>query len=245
MRKQNIKTWRLLVAPTHHAGFATIPSSLLQVGSLRRLVSLPTGSRPDHWRLELLFERHPGPKRALPPRRDVLVQDVLPTAAQRYDVAVSVCENMCESETCMDSKSSSTTVSTNWVLFASNIFEPVLRQGVSDQDKRALSSLAWGANMLLARSCGADLEDHQSVFRTLWRVHRSWSLAIPAEFRTPVSHEIVLSAAMSAWLHNVPELSLLTLLSFHCLFRPAGSQATSMVRRENCWWIPLNTLRKV
>ena len=134
------------IGPTHRAGLATVPSSLLQVGSLRRLVSLPTGSRPDHWRLELLFERHPGPKHALPPRRrDVLVQDVLLTSAQRYDDMtwpVSVCENMCESETCMDSKSSSTTVSTNWVLFASNIFEPVLRQGVSDQDKRALSSLA-------------------------------------------------------------------------------------------------------
>ena len=131
------------IGPTHRAGLATIPSSLLQVGSLRRLVSLPTGSRPDHWRLELLFERHPGLKRALPPRRrDVLVQDVLLTSAQRYDVAVSVCENMCESETCMDSKSSSTTVSTNWVLFASHIFEPVLRQGVSNQDKRAISSLA-------------------------------------------------------------------------------------------------------
>ena len=81
------------IGPTHRAGLATIPSSLLQVGSLRRLVSLPTGSRPDHWRLELLFERHPGPKRALlPRRRDVLVQDVLLTSVQRYDVAVSVCE---------------------------------------------------------------------------------------------------------------------------------------------------------
>ena len=36
--------------------------------------------------------------------------------------------------------------------------------------------------VLLSRSCGADQEDCQSVFRTLWRVHRSWSLAIPAEF---------------------------------------------------------------
>ena len=74
--------------------------------------------------------------------------------------------------------------------------------------------------MLLARSCGVDLEDHQIALRTLWRMHRSWSLAIPAEFRTPVSHEILLSVAVSAKLQNVPELSLLTLLSFHCLLRP-------------------------
>ena len=32
----------------------------------------------------------------------------------------------------------------------------------------------WRRHVLLARSCGADLKDHQSVFRTLWRVHRSW-----------------------------------------------------------------------
>ena len=56
--------------------------------------------------------------------------------------------------------------------------------------------------VLPARSCGADLEDRQSVFRTLWRVHGSWFLAILAEFRTPVSHEIVLSIAMSLWLYN-------------------------------------------
>ena len=68
--------------------------------------------------------------------------------------------------------------------------------------------------VLMAKSCGADLEDHQSVFRTLWRVQRSRSLAIPAE--------IVLSVA--AWLQNVPELPLLTLLSFHCLFRPTEAR---------------------
>ena len=51
------------------------------------------GSRPDCWRNELLYragdiERHPCPKRALLLRgRDVLVQDVLLTTAQRYDVA--------------------------------------------------------------------------------------------------------------------------------------------------------------
>ena len=60
--------------------------------------------------------------------------------------------------------------------------------------------------VLSAPSCGADLEDHQRVFGTLWRVHGSCSLAILAELRTPVSHEIALSVATSAWLHDVPEL---------------------------------------
>ena len=85
-------------------------------------------------RVVLDVERHPGPKRALPLRgRDVLVPDVLPTITQRHDVAVVEFENICESETSMGSKSSSITIS------ASNIFEPILRQGSSDRDKQALS----------------------------------------------------------------------------------------------------------
>ena len=55
-------------------------------------------------------------------------------------------------------------------------------------------------------------------------VHQSWSLAIPAVFSTPMSHEIVMSLATSAWLHNFPALSLLTLLSFHCLLRLAETR---------------------
>ena len=45
-------------------------------------LALPMGSQPDYW------QGHPGPTCALPLRgRDVLVQAVLPTTAQRYDVA--------------------------------------------------------------------------------------------------------------------------------------------------------------
>ena len=47
--------------------------------------------------------------------------------------------NICDSVTFMDSKNSSTTVSTNWVISASDIFELVFRCRASD--KRALSSL--------------------------------------------------------------------------------------------------------
>ena len=57
-------------------GPATITSSLLRVGSERRLGS------PCPWD----HHQHPAPKRALSLRgRDVFVQDVLPTTAQRYD----------------------------------------------------------------------------------------------------------------------------------------------------------------
>ena len=79
----------LPIAPTHHAGLATIPSSLLRVVSVRRLDSpcpwdldQNTGERNccvvEVTSKEILYQ-----KRALPPRgRDVLVQDVLPTSAR-------------------------------------------------------------------------------------------------------------------------------------------------------------------
>ena len=51
------------------------------------------------------------------------MQDVLPTA-QRYDRAVAEVENCLEPETSMGSKSSSITVSINWVISAFNLFEP-------------------------------------------------------------------------------------------------------------------------
>ena len=201
----------MLIAPTHHAGLATIPLLLLKVGSLRRLESLCP------WDLDqttgLLYregdiERNPGPKRALHPRgRDIMVH-VLPTAVQRYDVAVSEFEEY---------------------LRVRDIhgLEELVSNGVNELGHACIQYLqVWFASgsprsgqagtlisslrrhVLSARPCGADLEDHQSVFRTSWRVHGSWSLAIPAEFRTSVSHGIVLSVATSAWHHDVPEPSL-------------------------------------
>ena len=99
-RKQRIRKRRLPIAPTHHAGLATIPSSLPRVGSLRRLDSLcpwdldqTTGER-NCCTVGVAAGEILGPKKREFPlrRRDVLVQDVLPTAAQRYDVAVSELE---------------------------------------------------------------------------------------------------------------------------------------------------------
>ena len=73
---------------------------------------------------------------------------------------------------------------------ASSIFLPALRQAVSGRVKRALIS-RWRRYVLLARSCDADLEDHQSVFRTLWPVHRSWSLALPSSERRCLMNRVV------------------------------------------------------
>ena len=85
--------------------------------------------------------------------------------------------------------------------------------------------------VLPTRSCGADLEDRQCVFRTLWRVHRRWSLAIPAELRTPLSHEIVLSTTTSAWLRKCPRTFL---LPFHCLLCPVEARHLPYCDVETC-----------
>ena len=60
--------------------------------------------------------------------------------------------------------------------------------------------LIWKTTKVYAARCEVCTEDGPS-------------LALPSS----VSHEIVLSAATYARLSNVPELSLVTLLSFHCL----------------------------
>ena len=96
----------------------------------------------------------------------------------------------------------------SWVISAFNIFEPALRQGTVGPGQSGTLISGLRRCVRRALSCGADLEDYQTVFRTLWRVHRCWSPGIPTEFRTPASHEIALSVAVSAWLQNVPELSL-------------------------------------
>ena len=176
------------------------------------------GSRPDHRRNELLYragdiERHRGPERALPSRgRDILVQDGMPTTAQRWDAAVS------EFERCLR------------VRDMHGIQELVnLGRGCIQHIRTCFASGSLGPGqagtlisgvrryVLLPRACGADLEYHQSVFRALWGVHRSWSLAIPAEFK------------------NVPELSPFTFdAPFVALFvGTSEGQSTSMVRREN------------
>ena len=166
----------------------------------------------------MTFERNPGSQRALHPRgRDVLVQDVRPTAAQRYDVAVSEFEEYLR-------------------VRDTHGLEEVVRDGPNGFCRACIQYLqvcfasgslkkGYAGTLISARSSGADPEDRHSVFRTLWRVHRSWFFTIWAELRLPVSQEIVLSVATPTWLRNVPELSLLTLLSFHCLLCPAeGSQ---------------------
>ena len=184
----------LLICPSHRAGVATIPSSSLPVGSVRRLDSLSLWDLDQTIRRkELLYrggdiERNPGPKtltffaRAGCPGAGTC----RPPLRNAMTCPFQNLKNSCESDTFMGSKNLSTAASINLVMPASSIFESALRQaalGRSSGYSGLMVVLIWRTT--------------HSVFRTLWRAHRSWSLAIPAEFRTPVSHEIVLDVAAS------------------------------------------------
>ena len=113
-------------------------------------LSLPMGSTTLLAK-ELLYrgggiDINPGPKRALPPRgRDVLVQDVLPTTAQLYDVTASEFEEYLRVRDSHGSKNSLAAVSMIWVTPVSNISESGLREAASGRGRRAHSSLAGGA----------------------------------------------------------------------------------------------------
>ena len=108
------------------------------------------------------IERHPGPERAYSSRgRDVVVQDVMPTTAQRYDGAVPDFEKLLGVrdilvlEELLDHGLNE--------LGPFSIFEPALHQVPSDRQAGTLTS-GLRRYVLPARSCDADLEDHQTVF---------------------------------------------------------------------------------
>ena len=195
---------KLLIASTHHAGLASIPSSLLQVGSLRLLDSLcpwdlyqTTGERTccivEMTLKEILVQNAHFIREVVTSWTScpLLLTDVMWPYQSSKDTG--------ESETFMDSKNLQATVSLIWVMLASSTFESacfVSRSLVLGNTGTLISGLR--RHVFSARSCGGDLDDHQSVFRTLWRFHGSWCFAILAEFRTLVSHEGVLSMATLA-----------------------------------------------
>ena len=89
------KEMGLLMGPTHNAGFASIPSSFLRVGSTLSMGSPCTWDRDQITGetncciVRVTSKDILGSKRALPSRgRGVLIQDILPTTAQHVDVAV-------------------------------------------------------------------------------------------------------------------------------------------------------------
>ena len=187
-RKRRNQT-ELLIGPTPHAGLATIPSSSLRVGSVRGLDSLCQWDRNQTTGEPICCIVDVTSKDILDQNAHILCEDgtswcrtCCPRLRNDMTWPFQNLMNTSESETFKELVNSGLNqlgracIQYLRVCFASGS----LGQG---QGSALISGLR--RYVLLAPSCGADLEDHQSVFRTLWRVHRSWPLAIPAEFSTP------------------------------------------------------------
>ena len=167
----------LLTAPTRHAALATIPPLLFRVGSVRRLDSPCPWDRDQTTGESNCCIVEVTSKDILDQNGHFLVQGVLSTTAKR-DGCFEIRKTFCESETFMDSKSVNHGLN-ELGRVCIQYLRTCFAAGSLGQGQAGTLLSGLGRYVLLARSCGADLEDHQSVFRTLWRVHRSWSLSIP------------------------------------------------------------------
>ena len=78
--------------------------------------------------------------------------------------------------------------------------------------------------LLLARAMGAQFDDHVPHLRALWRIHKSWMLTVPREFRSPVNFRVALACTVASLLAGHVLLALLCLLQFRCLLRPAAAR---------------------
>jgi len=72
----------------------------------------------------------------------------------------------------------------------------------------------------IARALGAQVEDPGFALQPLWRIHKTWLLSIPAEFRSAIDFRFTLAIGLRAWRWGYRGLCLLFLTAFHCLLRP-------------------------
>ena len=190
-----------------------------------------SGRSSDHWRLQQLLvsgdiEPHPGPPKKRPaPSQDLLQADILPSSAARYANALLEFEQFLAVR---DIKSVSELARAglpclvDWTV---RYLRASFYGGCLSASQVWTLLAALRRYVTLVRTLGGDLPDPTSHFSVLWRLHRSWALAIPCDFRTPVPHSVALAVAVTSWLLGWPVPSLLTLLSFHCLLRPAEARS--------------------
>ena len=78
---------------------------------------------------------------------------------------------------------------------------------------------------------GTEFVEHVPHLRALWRIHKSWMLTVPGEFRSLVNFRVALACAVASLLAVHVPLALLGLLQFHCFLRPA--------KARTCRWCDL------
>lgn len=170
------------------------------------------------------MEPHPGPQRrraaGLPRCEELSVADVAAETARRYDEAVRRFKD--------------------WLaLRGMNLLNILEREGMPRLAAEAVSYLregfregtlsSYGVNnmvaglrrlLLLAGGLGASVGDVRAALAPIWRVVRSWHIALPPEFRAPVP--AALAVAIATWGCTVGHwgFAAITLLGHHALLRP-------------------------
>ena len=200
------------------------------------------GRTRDAWRGELIYragdvERHPGPSyqrttrarfrgaRAEGGALDVLALDVTQPTVRSYELAMQRFEAWLRVR---DVRGLDAALELGMETLTQHTVT-YLRQAFADGMLSAaqVGHLLSGIKrfVMLAVALGAPVGDDPVHFRTLWKVHRAWQLAIPPEFRAPVSFRTVLAMAITLWLHHSPDLALIVLIGWHCLLRPSEYRA--------------------
>lgn len=170
-------------------------------------------------------EPNPGPRsRSLPvaPRgsQELLTHDVTAGTAQRYNAAFAEFDRYLRAK----GTDAITLVSQNG---AENLVVHgigYLRYLFTSNQLTSFGANTFAASLrrffLLATSLGGAVPDVRNLMRPLWRAVRSYHLAVPPEFRTPVPIQVALALAVWAWLAGHRRFALCVLLGFHCFLRP-------------------------
>jgi len=200
------------------------------------LIPKVSKSLTDWKRLALLacgdVEPNPGPYRTTRgralPVQDLLVGDVTQLTASRYDKALDEFEQ--------------------WLGYRSlNIPQVLFQDGIGKLVHLAIDYLraafrgssltSFGANtfaaalrryLIIACSLGFFVPDVRGAMQPVWRIIRSWNLALPPEFRNPVPAQVALALATWAWATGKLRFGIMTLLAHHCLLRPEESRSIKL-----------------
>ena len=165
--------------------------------------SANSGRSPDRWRrLDLLRSGDVQPKPGPPPARsrggELLTADI--TAGTATTSTISTCSLLFETvvrvvlSLRLGSSSSLRLQQGTW----NGVRSGELSSGAAGSLVAALRRL-----VLLAVSLGASVPDSTLHFRALWRLHKSWLLAVPPEFTTPVDFKLALASPSQVKLNSV------------------------------------------
>jgi hypothetical protein len=191
-------------------------------------------------------EPHPGPTSQLAPAtgplaEDLLTLDVTPTTIERYEAAIRKFETWLGD---YGIRGTAPLLDAGLDVLVAQVTRYLRHLFANSRGSASeVGHLVSGLRRLIivARSLGSTLPDHAPYFRSPWRLHRSWQLAVPSEFRSPVPFTLCLAMALETWIIGEWDVALVVLLAFHLLLRPA--EALGLRWRDIHLWSELEARR--